>query len=133
MILAIGVPIVLSVLNIVCFCSNKVSAKIYKVSSTLTVFVGGFLYLLLYCLMFDPGGDWNEQVYSFQTHYSVSTEYMPTLIILALVGLVGYFTLLFGSAEKLPPTCFGVLRGSSDNDQRAAHSSCDTDLQFNTC
>ncbi len=103
MILAIGVPIVLSVLNIVCFCSNKGSAKIYKVSSTLTVFVGGFLYLLLYCLMFDPGGDWNEQVYSFQTHYSVSTEYMPTLIILALVGLVGYFTLLFGSAEKLPP------------------------------
>ncbi len=103
LIIALGAPVVLSIMNIICFCSNKVTPRFYRASSTLTVFVGGFLYLMLYGVGFDPGGDWYEQVYTFQTHYSVSTDYMPTLIILALVGLVGYFTLLFGSAEKLPP------------------------------
>ena len=102
-IIAIGAPIVLSVCNIISFCSKNVSPKFYKVSSTLTVFVGGFLYLLLYGLVFNPGADWYVQLYDNQTHYSVSTDYMPTLVILAVIGLAGYFTLLFGSAEKLPP------------------------------
>ena len=102
-IIAIAAPIVLSVCNIISFCSEKVTPKFYKVSSTLTVFVGGFLYLLLYGLVFNPGADWYVQLYDNQTHYSVSTDYMPTLVILAVIGLAGYFTLLFGSAEKLPP------------------------------
>ncbi len=103
MIIAFGAPLVLSVFNIISFTSKQVSPSFYKASSTLTVFVGGLLYLLLYGFGFNPAGDWYEQIYDDQTHYTISTDYMPTLVILAIVGLVGYFTLLFSSAEKLPP------------------------------
>lgn len=103
LIIAFGAPLVLSVFNIISFTSKQVSPSFYKASSTLTVFVGGLLYLLLYGFGLNPAGDWYEQIYDDQTHYTISTEYMPTLVILAIVGLVGYFTLLFSSAEKLPP------------------------------
>ena len=99
----ICVTLVLTCVNIVSFCSKRLSVKAIRISSTLTVFVGGFFYLLLFVIGFNISDDWYEAIYPDQLHQSISSEYMPAIAILSVVGLVGYFTLLLGSAEKLPP------------------------------
>lgn len=55
-----------------------------------------------FSICFDEAGDWYEQVTIFQYHYSISSEYSG-IIWISLIGLIGYFILLFFKASKLPP------------------------------
>lgn len=98
---ALIIPGVLTIWNIYnCFSKRP---KREKLISSLTIFVGGNFYMMLYALSFDIAGDWYEQVNTLQYHYAISSDYNGILSIVILLGLIGYFTLLFISADKLPP------------------------------
>lgn len=69
----------------------------------MTVIIGGFLYILLYDVAFNPAGDWWEVIEVTQTHYSISTQYVLGVVLPALVGFVGLVVLACVKAEKKPP------------------------------
>ena len=94
-------PIVLSVWNIVnCFIKKVISERI---SSSLTLIMGFILYMLYSALRFDMAGDWYVSVYSFEKHYTISSEYLICIILVMIVGTAGFGVLLFSNAKKLPP------------------------------
>ena len=100
-IVALIIPGLLTIWNIYnCFSRQP---KKEKLISTLTVLVGGILYVMLYGLSFDTAGDWYEQVETVQYHYAISSDYEGILSIIILLGVMGYFTLLFKTADRLPP------------------------------
>ena len=99
--IALVVPIVLTVWNIYNCCSSK--PKREKQIASLTVILGGILYYLLYMISFGEGEDWFVQIEINQVHNSISSEYLWIVALIALLGFVGYFILLFVDAEKLPP------------------------------
>lgn len=47
--------------------------------------------------------DWQLQLYNAARHTPVATAYMPTIVVLLLVGLTGYVILSCVPLEKLPP------------------------------
>lgn len=98
-IIGLGVPLFLTVWNI----KNFIRPKHVKLPAWLTVFIGGFLYLALYCLFFDTDGDWFEAVYPHHLHYSISTEYGWAVAAPVGLGIAGVLTLISVKAEKLPP------------------------------
>lgn len=99
-VVAVIIPGTLTIWNIYNCVSKK--PKHEKLISTLTVFVGGILYLMLHALDLEEAGDWKEAIYPNQYHYSLSPRYWAVALIV-IVGFIGYFVLLYESAEKLPP------------------------------
>lgn len=100
-IIAFVIPGVLTILNINnCFSSEPEKEKLI---SSLTVLVGGILYMILHMLEFDEAGDWYVQINKIQIHNSISSEYVWFAKVIILLGFAGFFTLLFVKAEKLPP------------------------------
>lgn len=95
------IPGVLTVWNIYNFCSKK--PKKEKIVSTLTVFIGGILYLILHEMEFNMAGDWYKKIDTMQIHNSISSDYGWLIWLLILLGLAGFFILLFVSADKLSP------------------------------
>ena len=111
-IIAFLIPGTITVWNIYNCVSKK--PKHEKLISTLTVFVGGILYLGLRSLEFEEAGDWNEAIYAMHYHYSISPRYASVGWIVVL-GFVGYFILLYADTKRLPPLiavsaiCFLIL------------------------
>lgn len=101
LILAVGIPGLLTIWNLYnCFAKRPVAEKII---ACLTVFIGGFFYMGFHVAVFEMAGDWDQAVYVFQYHYSVSSVYWLVPMIVVLFGFTGYFILLFGKAGKIPP------------------------------
>ncbi len=72
-IVAFVIPGTLTVWNIYnCFSAKP---KKEKLISTVTVLVGGLLYLMLFAITYDTAGDWYEQVNTMQFHYVISSGY----------------------------------------------------------
>ena len=99
-VVAIVIPGTLTVWNVYnCVSGNP---KLEKLISSLTVFIGGIFYMLLFTLEYDQAGEWYEQVNTMQYHNSLSSEYGYAVWIVIL-GFVGYFVLLYARADRLPP------------------------------
>lgn len=99
--IAFVIPATLTFLNIWNLCSKKPNAR--KITAWLTLIVGGILYVMLFSMSFNTGGDWWEQVYPHDLHYSLSSEYSWTVIIPTVLGIAGLLILINIKAEKLPP------------------------------
>lgn len=95
------VPGTLTIWNIYnCFSSKP---KREKQISSLTVIIGAILYFMYHGLVIDVGGDWYEQIYPYESHYTLSSQYWWIVGLILLIGFLGFFTLLFVSADRLPP------------------------------
>lgn len=98
-IIGFGVPLFLTVWNI----KNFIRPKHVKLPAWLTVFIGGFLYIALYSLFFDTGGDWFEAVFPNQLHFALSSDYDWAVAVPVFLGLAGMLVLISVKAEKMPP------------------------------
>ncbi|SEQ35143.1 hypothetical protein SAMN02910369_01625 [Lachnospiraceae bacterium NE2001] len=94
------IPGVLTVWNIYNCIAEK--PKWEKFISSLTIFIGGIFYLVLFFINYDEAGEWYEQVNSMQYHNSISSEY-GLVYVIVMLGFAGYFLLLFLKADELPP------------------------------
>ena len=99
-IFAVFIPGFFTAWNIGNLFGKKVQGK--KTISTLTILVGGILYLMLFSL-FNTAGDWYEAVYPDQLHYTMSSEYSAFFDFPVLFGLIGLFLLLYMNPQKMPP------------------------------
>lgn len=66
----------------------------------------GLVYTPVYlCFIRDVcfGADWNVTLANTETHTPIATWHLPTVMVLALVGLVGYLLLTYVPLAKLPP------------------------------
>lgn len=98
---AIIIPGGLTVLNICNLVRKKPTAP--KIAALATLIVGGVLYILLFGMSFSTAGDWYEQIYDIELHYSISSDFGWAATVPAALGLLGLLVLIFFDAEKLPP------------------------------
>ena len=98
-ILLLVVPAFLSLWNLAnCFFKKP---KGEKILAPVGVIGGGIMYGMMQSSL-DYGGDWYEQIYSFQTHYSLSPRY-PAVYFALFLGIVALFVLVYAKAEAMPP------------------------------
>ena len=98
--IAVIIPLGFTLWNIINFVRDARKSRI--VASTLTVGIGGFLYLALLAL-FDIEGEWYEAIYPFQLHYPLSGEYCWPVLLCGMLGFIGLFALIYGRPERMPP------------------------------
>ncbi|MBQ7274857.1 MAG: hypothetical protein IJR15_05300 [Clostridiales bacterium] len=99
-IITVLIPLAFTVWNIKNWIKDARKSRI--AASTLTVLIGGFMYLLLLAL-FDCNGEWYEPIYQGQLHYPISGEYGWPVMLCFVFGFIGLFTLIYFVPEKLPP------------------------------
>lgn len=99
--IALVTPVGLTIWNIYNLFAKK--PKQEAIAFWMTVIIGGFLYILLYDVAFNPAGDWWEVIEVTQTHYSISTHYVLGIALPALVGFAGLVVLVCVKSEKKPP------------------------------
>lgn len=104
-IICYATPLSLTIWNIYNCLSEK--PKNEKLISSLTMLIGGILYILFH-LTFNMYGNWDKQIYFQQIHYSLSTEYLGILWI-AAIGFIAYFVLLYVASWKIPPLLSAFL------------------------
>ncbi len=102
-VVAFVIPGTLTIWNI--FNCVAKTPKLEKLISSLTVFIGGIFYLLLFAVSYETAGNWYEQVNSGQYHYSLSSEYGLSFLIV-FFGFIGYFVLLYMKADRLSPLVY---------------------------
>lgn len=100
-IITVGVPLFITVRNFYNLFSS--TPKKEKLFSWLTIIIGGIFYISLYQVLFEPYGDWNESIYAFQTHYSLSSRYKLCILLILLVGMTGLIVLCNFDENKLSP------------------------------
>ncbi|MDE5965826.1 MAG: hypothetical protein K2G89_03245 [Lachnospiraceae bacterium] len=88
--------------------SEKLQKKITIMEFT-ALFLGIF-YSVLYGSVLDIqwATDWDVSIYPFQTHSPVWSEAGLTVIVLALVGLLGYVVLAVFPLKKMPPLAIAL-------------------------
>ncbi len=71
----------------------------------LVTIVLGVLYTMLYFMIsaIELDARWYEQLYNSQVHQPIWSEAAPTVIVLCLVGVLGYLILSYVPLRKLPP------------------------------
>ena len=94
-------PVGLSIWNIVNCFINKVTSE--RLSSIFSSVYGFILYVMYFAVWFEIEGDWYVQIHKGQYHKPISSEYLPCIVIIFLVGAAGFVVLLFSNAKKLPP------------------------------
>lgn len=95
------IPGGLTVWNIYNCCAPN--PKKETLASYLTIIVGGIFYALLHGIKFEEAGDWNEQIYLTQIHNSISSQYVWAVVLVILLGFIGFSVLQLADTEKLPP------------------------------
>ncbi len=99
--ITIILPLTLTVLNIRNLIAKKPFLKTFLLYFTL--FFGMLLYGILYAGVFEPSGDWNEAVYPFQTHFSISSTYWLSFGLPVCVGILGLLLLGTIPVRRMPP------------------------------
>ncbi|MDE6733531.1 MAG: hypothetical protein K2J77_11730 [Oscillospiraceae bacterium] len=99
--IGVAIPLGLTVLNIYNLFSKK--PILPRVAALATLIVGGVLYLMLFGMEFSTAGDWYEQIYEMQLHYSISSDFGWAAEVPAVLGLIGLLALIFLDARKMPP------------------------------
>lgn len=99
--IGIVIPFGLSVLNIYNLFAKK--PILPRAAALAALIVGGVLYLMLFGLEFSTAGDWYEQIYEMQLHYSISSDFGWAAEVPAVLGLLGLLALIFFEARKMSP------------------------------
>ncbi len=100
-VVGILIPLGLTVLNLFNLFSKK--QILPRAAALAALIIGGGLYLALYNVEFDTSGDWYEQIYEMQLHYSISSDFGWAVEVPAVLGLLGLLALIFFEARKMPP------------------------------
>lgn len=100
-------PAILTLTNLVgMFCLPKDNAeyRVEKCFEAITLVLGP-LFTLLFMSIFNirVDAEWSVQLVNSEVHQPVWTGAAVTIIVLSMVGLVGYMILAWGRLEKLPP------------------------------
>lgn len=101
-------PVVLTAINFCMMIARPLEEKMIraeKMFECITV-VLGVIYSAIFCVMFseiDCMADWTETLYNSQLHSPIWTESYPTVITVAIVGMIGYLVLLVMPLKKMPP------------------------------
>lgn len=111
LILFIVIPIVLTLWNIIssiqCFMKHKDRAY-HKAIELISMFIGSwFLYMYL-DLMEIKFANWDVQLYNNQLHSIISPDSFVTIIVISLVGLLGYLVIRFIPIDKHSPIVSAV-------------------------
>ncbi len=101
-------PVTLVVAEIVLMFACRGDDELYRRGRILDVtgVLLGVLYSYLYLGLIDSvifGADWQQVLYNAQRHTPIYTRSMPTIAVLALVGIAGYLLVNFVPLKKLPP------------------------------
>lgn len=100
-------PMILSGINMIKLfvCSQTEEERRTERRFEIVTFLIGTIYTVLFISISDirMGAEWSEQLYNSQMHQPVWTEAVPTVIVLCVVGVIGYMILSFVDLEKLPP------------------------------
>lgn len=100
-------PFVLTAVNFCLMIARPIEEKMIrteKLFECITV-VLGVLYSTLLCMFSETDymADWTETLYNSQMHSPIWTESYPTVIAVAIVGMIGYLVLLVVPLKKMPP------------------------------
>lgn len=111
LVLFIVIPIVLTLWNIIssiqCFMKHKDRAY-HKAIELISMFIGSwFLYMYL-DLMDIKFANWDVQLYNTQLHSIISPDSFVTIIVISLVGLLGYLVIRFIPIDKQSPIVSAV-------------------------
>lgn len=106
LLITVGIPALLTVINITCCFKDK--PVLEKVSAFITIFLGGFMYMLLTVFAFNLSGDWDDVIYVGEYHYFISTDYSLAIMIPLMMGVPAYFWLLFTKPDNRPPLAESV-------------------------
>lgn len=105
--LIILIPIGLTVWNIVTlilFLTRRTDSLRRKIIESIAIALGVlFLYLLVFEVSDIVPVDWNEVIYEIQMHSPLSLSRAPTVLVLSVLGLVGYAVLRWVPFSKQPP------------------------------
>ena len=52
---------------------------------------------------YTTGSDWYEQLHNLEKHTPIYSGSLPTVIVIFLIGVIGYFYLRFCTLKKMPP------------------------------
>lgn len=99
--IGIVIPFGLSVLNIYNLFAKKLILP--RAAALAALIVGWVLYLMLFGLEFSTAGDWYEQIYDTELHYSISSDFGWAAEVPAVFGLLGLLALICFEARKMPP------------------------------
>lgn len=100
-------PFVLTVYNLFFWGSAIVTDSFHKIGvifEWITIFLG-FSYTCLAAMLTEIqwGADWQRVLYNNEVHTPVFTQALPTVIVLSLVGIVGYLIVSLRSVSNTPP------------------------------
>lgn len=103
LILAFGIPVTLSIFNILCLFITRIPAKVRRIVWALTMVFGLMLsYLYAYFLMEISDKEWNLPAYAGY-HQPIWTEGQGFYVAICLLSLIGFVILEFRPASKTPP------------------------------
>ena len=94
-------PFLLTLINVIFFFRPGRCEKGFE---GITIILGSLysgLVLIFYEIQFQS--DWDEVLYNSQKHTPIFTQTYPTILTLAVVGVLGYLILSFVPLEKMPP------------------------------
>lgn len=104
--IAVIYPLVLTLINLTAIffgCVNPQYIRKGKHFEWLTLLLGMLYSLLLFPFTDINFADWTVTLYNTQKHTPIWTEGVPTILILAAVGILGYLFLSFTQIAKTPP------------------------------
>lgn len=101
-------PLIITLLNCFFIFRRKVSEikiKAEKTVELVTIILGSFFSMLYLTFGFSDirFADWNEVIYNSQLHSPINKSTLPTIILIALIALSGYFILRYIPLKKMPP------------------------------
>ena len=98
-------PFILTLLEICFLFTVKCGDLLHKRERYVVIitFVLGFIYTAIYVLFSVEWKDWNEVLINNEVHAPINTQMVPTVLLIALVGLIGYCMVSFIPMQKMPP------------------------------
>lgn len=99
-------PIVLTIINLFFLFARVQDKALFRKGKHieyLTVLLGSLYSLFLFPFTSIQWMDWHETLYNSQLHTPIWTQAQPTITILAIIGICGYFFLSVVNICKIPP------------------------------
>lgn len=108
---ALAIPCILTIWNIVTliqYATAKEDKKYLKFLEVAAMALG-FIFMQTYMGLEEiTSAPWSEQLYNNQLHSVISPESLPTVVTLAITGLISYVWLRFTPTNKQPPLLLGL-------------------------
>ena len=103
LVIAFGIPVTLSVFNLICLFVKKIPSKVRRMVWALTMVLGLMLsYIYAYYIMEIDNKEWNLPVY-VGYHQPVWTEAQGFYVAICILSLTGFIILDLRPSSKTPP------------------------------